>query len=165
MSRRQKQILVELNLDHEWVLDGMEPHEFKNYPYFGPTYVEYVEILRGTHIPKKRNLLNKDDDGEGVTAPAYSRKPDSFHPLDSGNVDVCITVTLSSPQAHWLEGLLRRLPEMFPGDKESQNLGFAIRPWLLETMKQDTTRGGLAAVDGTGTMSKVQMDAFRRGNA
>jgi hypothetical protein len=166
MTMAQQESLIELGVGHEWVLDSLKPQEFAKYPRFGDVYVAYVRELRGLPSTATRNLLDPSEDSNSITAPPYVREPAVFTSLDTGRVDVRLTVNLAPAQARWLEGLCQRLPEMYPNQPDKHDLGFAVAPWIMETMKQDTDRHGNLPVSGhSGTMTKGQLAAFRNGGA
>ena len=164
MNVKQKETLINLGIGHEWVLDGLKPHEFSKFPAFGLVYVEYIKQLRGIHIPVSRNLLDPEEDSSDLTAPPYESQPPTFHALESGRVDVRLTLNLSATQGRWLENLAAQLPDMFPGEPHKHDLGFAVAPWILESMKQDTVRrhGQIPVGNHSGTMTKAQLAEFRK---
>ena len=164
MTVQQKEKLIELGIDQEWVLDGLKPHEFDSIKGFGPGYVKYIRELRGIMVDPRRDLLNPDEDVSDIMGPEYTRQGPEFHPLESGMVDVRITLTLPPHQARWLEKKHVELVAMYPDDLDNQNLGPAVVPWVAEVMKADTGRhGSLSGDSGNGTMSKSQLDSLRGG--
>ena len=156
MNVRQKEKLLELALAEEWILEGFSPHEFGTLKGFGPKYVDYVRELRGISVNPVIDLLDPETDSDEFCEPAYVREPATFHSLESGMVDVRVTLALTPVQARWLEGLLQRLPQMHPGQEERHNLGFVINPMLMDVMKSDNNRhGALPSESGQGTMTKA----------
>ena len=164
MTERQKQGLIDAGVEYEWILDGFTPREFKKYPGFGVEYVKYIRELRGININPVRNLLDEEEESSDITAPPYERQRDTYHPLESGLVDVRVTLTLSAHQARWLDGLALRLPKMYPNNPEYWNLGFMVAPWIMKAAELDSGRKGtMAGSEGVGTMSKAQLAQFRSG--
>jgi hypothetical protein len=144
-------------MDTEDILDLVSPEQFFRFDGFGQKYVSYVRNLRA---------LDPVDNVIDLMAPKpYVRPKDTFHSLEDRSVDCTITVNLSATQGSWLSRVLDALPLEFPNDPSKHTLGFAIRPMLIELMKQDTGKHGqLRGESGMGTMNTKQMNNFRMMN-
>lgn len=168
MTPAQKTSLIDsvgISEDNELepYLDSLEAVQFMKLPQFGMAYVKYVRELRGHHVDPVKDLLDPNADLKEVLAPEYHREPPLFQPLSDGRYDCRITVTLPPHQARWLEGLMVRLPEMYPKNPEMQDLGWHMGQVLLQLMKQDTERHGRMGENAAGTMSASEFRSMRGG--
>lgn len=162
MTPAQKTALVDaLGIEDEVelakYLDTMEPQSFISIPRFGMAYVQYVRELRGYNVKTKIDVLDPSSDLEDVLCPPYIRESPLFQPLSDGRVDCRLTFTLPQHQARWLEGLIVRLPEMYPNEPKLQDIGWHLAQQLLILMKSDTKRHGAMGANASGTMTPEEL--------
>ena len=163
MTVPQKQVLMDMQMAEEEILDGLPPEKFMSFKNFGPKYILYVRELRELpSVEVTRNMLDPEDSGEGTSE--YERRGPEFHALSSGSYDVRLTMAFSAPQARWLERLVHRLPDMYPGDPEKQDLGFHISGSIMELMRLDTERHGAMSNGSTGTVTASQLHKMKGGS-
>lgn len=160
MSKRQKESFLELGLgdgpEAVAYLDGLEPNQFRKLHWFGEGYEDYVRLMRNLPVVGTESLLDPEVEASlGLTSPPYVRAPTTYHPQDDGSTDVCLTVNLTTQQAHWLEDLAIRLPTMYGGDDERSKLSYHMRRMVLDVMKLDSERSGAVA----GTISRVDHES------
>jgi len=154
--------LVREGIAEERILDEMNPEDFLSLKHFSLGFTKQVREIRGSYVNPVRNLLDEDDDGDMAVAPPYIRLSPEFHPLDSGLVDVRLTMTLPPAQARWLEGLTHRLKDMYPGDEEKHDIGYHVRGQLAELMKLDTQRHGPLGSGMSGTVTRSELQQMKR---
>lgn len=148
MTASQKETLIGLQMAEVDSLDALSPDEFGTFPGFGEAYVGYVKKLRDIFVDDKTDLLQEM---------TYTPRPDSFHPIDTGQVAVELTLILNSTCARWLEGLTPRLPGMFPGQPERHNLSAVVAPILLDIMRNDQNRHkDMGTVQGAEAVAKLR---------
>lgn len=166
LNLKQYDYLVSLGLADEDYLDSLEPPEFRKFAHFGEAFVDTVRVIRGS-LSEPVNLLDPEcADPVRTEGALYERPEPSFHPLESGRVDVNLTLTLASNQARWLDGFLHRIREAYPEGDERRDLGHHLSSTILEVMKRDTKRhGSLAGGDGGGTISPEQLKLMQQGLA
>jgi len=165
MNKRQKETLLEMGLSEieiEKMLDTMRPEGIRKFHNFGEGYVDEMRRVHGLPVVREHlSLLDPEQPLEGITAEAYRKQPTTYHPQESGSVDVRITLSLSARVAQWMEGLELRLPDMYPHEPEKRELSYHVGQRLLETMRIDSERHGSLSDGGTGTMSRQDFDAMR----